>query len=233
MDRTKGNEYTVAAGPLRGFDLTIDVIFHDVDAHEDRLALDLWPPEAVAPSHSFETYRHGYGYDQLRAGLLGPQEMAAVGDWWLANHRSLTYAAHRILVAVDTGTTLDRLAADLQLDRADLDLPEQYGRALHTLVTQGLLVVDAGGRHRPTHDVDTLLRSDDRAHASRRLRWFTDLLQTTQPSTNDAAADADRSRRTPGRAFPSLHLPDGVEPTSTESATPVSPGETLGRRRTR
>src|SRR5437764_223964 len=104
MDRITGNEFTVPAGPLRGFVLTIDLIAHDVDAHEDRLALDLWPPQALEPAHTFETYRHGYGYDRLWAGLLGPQQMTAVGDWWLANHRSVTYAAHRILVAVDTGT---------------------------------------------------------------------------------------------------------------------------------
>jgi hypothetical protein len=27
MDRTSGNEYTVPAGPLRGFDLTTDILF--------------------------------------------------------------------------------------------------------------------------------------------------------------------------------------------------------------
>jgi hypothetical protein len=78
MSRTKGNEHMIADGPMRGWHAVISLVEHDVDAHEDLLALDLHPPGEHDLDHSFETYRHDYGWTVLRAGLLG--QMPAVVD---------------------------------------------------------------------------------------------------------------------------------------------------------
>jgi hypothetical protein len=84
---------------------------------------------------------------------------------------------------------------------------------MDTLVDQRVIRVDSAGRFRPSIDVDSLLRPDNTAHATRRLRWLTNLLGDPR-----AAAPTAPPR---SRAFPAA--PRITDPSSLGPAAPAPP----------
>ena len=126
MRYSDSNYHTIGDGPHRGWDLKVHWLDGGVAAHDDRLQLSLWAPDADDASHEYLCYRHGYGWDVMRAALDGADtRMDELHQWWLQRHGTLVYAAHRTLYVLHelSGATRAVLGAALRLDRPSCAYP--------------------------------------------------------------------------------------------------------------
>lgn len=217
MDTPHSNAMPIDHGPMAGWDISITHIPHGIDAMDDLYVLDLWTPGADHADHTFETYRHAYGWNTLNTALTGDDDaMQAALDWWTTNHTTHAYAAHRILVAIDitTWATKTEIANRLVMAPTELDADHPYGRALaatnqHHLTTWRNRRTTGSPDSTPlvalTPAAYDLIHPDDANTAAKSQQWFT----TTFNTADAAPQSAEGTRSRASNAFP---LVRGLQP---------------------
>jgi hypothetical protein len=138
--QTRSNAITIDTRPYAGWEL-VATHLEDEDAMDDLYTLDLWPPDADQPAHSFATHRYALGWNVIDAAVAGSEGVQKAMHWWAHNHTTVPYEIHRILVAIDETTWASRpeIAERLRLPSDELDLGTPYGDALATAQRHGIL----------------------------------------------------------------------------------------------
>jgi len=138
--QTRSNAITIDDGPYAGWGF-VATHLEDDDAMDDLYTLDLWPPDADQPAHTFATHRYALGFDTISAALANSDGTQAAMRWWMHNHVTVPYEIHRILVTVDETTWASRpeIAERLHLPSDELDPGTPYGDALAAAQRHGLL----------------------------------------------------------------------------------------------
>jgi hypothetical protein len=203
---TQHSTMIIGEGPFAGWEFVAGHIEHDIDAMDDLYTVELWPPDADQPAHSFETYRHAYGWTVITAALSADgwadEQMQAALDWWTASHTTTAYGMHRILVAVDDSTwaTRGEIAHRLRLGITDLQPGTPYGDALAT--AERLRLLTWHNQPRPyvalTPDGYQLIHPDDQqaGHASQQ--------RLTAALAADHSPQQPAQHHPAGRAFPPI-----------------------------
>jgi hypothetical protein len=214
------NTMIVDDGSFSGWEFVASRNGHDIDAMDDLYTIELWPPDANQPAHSFATYRHAYGWTVINAALAGDDEqMQAALDWWTEHHTSAQYEIHRILVAIDdtTWATRDETAHRLGLGTDDLEPGAPYGDALATAERHGL-VTWRNQRATPylalTPTGYDLIHPDDQSTADADQRNLAGALTSDQPETVPTPPSA-------GKAFPTINHVTAQAPAGLGVAPPA------------